>query len=1542
MKPYPFLHNRSGFFSDYYLGTVFGKGILRKQNRGFTNSEADVRLGRLGRLYIRCATRELTGEAFVSQFVRPVLRDVFDYHIGAGEERIHSLYTDAEAAQSGKPPLLFCYIGERDQSLDEPEDGRRKKTPLFHLQDRLAESGAKYGLLITGDVLRLVRAPGEGSRKACLEFDMAGCVEQETDEARNSFMAAYRLLSSGTFSLGPDGISLIEAIEKDSRVHADRVSDDLKGAVFHAAETLVQALLDDWSDSVPPDERRNPLSLSTDRLQEFRDAALTGLYRLLFILYAEARDPRLQEHSLYQKSYSLGQLVEELTEAANGPIQGNRHGIWLRLLALFEIYDKGLPKAARWDHIPPRGGDFFSSETPAGRILREAVLDDATVTQVLLGLTTTNPRRGVGRERISFGELGIEQLGSVYEGLLEYEPRIASEACFELKVGGRILALVPNEILRLVQARKLSLEASDPECVTGTPLEMLCREEEEAEEEEVPPEEDEEPAEGEEEQEEEQPPGGRAIILRRIEAGRFHFVPSSARKGSGTFYTPKLLVEDIVRHTLGPLVSGKRSAEIEKIYVLDPACGSGHFLVEACRFLGKALYDAYMKEGSGKPPPVFTGTKDDWGREIAPGLTEGLAWCKRRVAEKCLYGVDLNPTAIHLAHVALWIESLAGDRPLSYFEHHVRCGNSLISTRIENLGKPPVPKLLPGKRKAPAQTELLPASGVRDMVREAARRRGLIDEVPTEEVPLESVEEITYKENRRREAVEAVRSAKLLFDLRSASVFGLAQIWADWPKLLEHSGNPTELETYIRNRTWSRDFEDVRQKERFFHWELEFPEIFLKENPGFDVIIGNPPWDKVLPDRKEFYGRYDVLIRAYIGRALDQRIFELEAANINLHGQYIKYKNAIKEFLRYLKQSEEYEYQDWEIDEETTGGHQDKFKVFLERAFQLACKQGVVGLVIPGAIYTNEGCTGLRQLLLNDCTITRFYGFENRQKVFPIDSRYKFVSLVFQKEKARIDGFQTALMRRDLGELASEGPKPWMVQMTKAEIEHLSPGTHTFPEYRNPMDREIFFKMCERHPMLIGENGWGTIFYSEFNLTNDKNLWTDPETHHLFSVASILGRIPANFADTRTRMAEKGFWPLYQDAHIHQHVLEFKPFMRWVSLEIHMQQYGKLPSDRHKLVLRDRGTSTHERMCIASVLPPKSCFGHSLNGIATPDIYLDRLCAIINSLSFDFAARLKNGGLHVSPYLLKSCPIPRPEDVADLPIIKPIHANETETWIYEREEYWPLLWTIERQVAEAYGLTPYDFEHILGTFPGFASKRPRFYAYLRERLAEWKLESLEGTIPAPTEISVLGGAAREGDLTEPSSLENPAAVFAFVVAELDRPDLGRIAHDKMLYFVQEACDVNLGLGFARAAAGPWNPDLKFKVEPLAAERGWMTVEESGEEGPQVKYGKGPLLGEAIAKAKVRIGKNIPRINRLINRMKELNSLEIERWATIHKSWKDLGKAGKGRSRDAVLQDVAEWKGDRPGFERERLLRSIAQMLVFGLIELDPDSSAGGA
>jgi hypothetical protein len=383
---------------------------------------------------------------------------------------------------------------------------------------------------------------------------------------------------------------------------------------------------------------------------------------------------------------------------------------------------------------------------------------------------------------------------------------------------------------------------------------------------------------------------------------------------------------------------------------------------------------------------------------------------------------------------------------------------------------------------------------------------------------------------------------------------------------------------------------------------------------------------------------------------------------------------------------------------------------------------------VPSVFYNGDGWVGIRRYLLEEATIERFYGVENRLRVFPIHSSYKFVNLVVRK--APPDGeFTAAFMRHDVAELDADGPKPWQIRISRAEIERLSPETLAFLEYRSPRDQQIVHKMAAGRPTLGGDGpgNWGVRLFTDlahdliYNSARDKDLFTDPASGRLYTPHSVLGVEPADPDETIERMRERGFWPVFEGKHIDQFVVGIKPVRWWLSVGHAEQKYGKPPRAEPTLVFRETASNTNERTCIAAVLPERVAGAHTLTGVVVERINPDAAATVLNSLCFDYALRLRTAGTHVSFTYILPMPVPAAAAVAGLPRLPTCLAWQARIeHIGDARDCWAMLWDANRAVAEAYGLNADDFAHILAAFPGFARKRAALHAYFLERLNDWR------------------------------------------------------------------------------------------------------------------------------------------------------------------------------------------------------------------------------
>ncbi|MBI4529872.1 MAG: type I restriction endonuclease subunit M [Deltaproteobacteria bacterium] len=1529
------IQNRRGFFSDYWLGTLLS--ARGRDTTRLTAAQARRMIDRLRRLIDSVngvEAPDLTG--FREHFARPLLEEILGFVLreNAQEPRLRPL--DVGDGENGSI-IAVVHLLPENEALDAPRTRRA-------LEGALEAWRVDYGFVLTPEVLRLVRRPGLGGRGAALDVHLAAMVEQDDTE---SLVVLHRLLLAQNFVPREDDKRPIDMLEAESRRHSAKVSEDLKQAVFEAAERIVGGFFADVrarAEAIAP-----PPSLAA-----LREAGFLALYRLLFILYAEARDERLIQHRFYQKHYSLDGIVSRLLGAPIESLPANRHGLWAHLVALFRIFNEGIaPHLPDLDNIPPRGGRLFNEETPEGRLLSRLKLDDRSTAQVLRALATTRPRRGVGRERVSFRELDIEHLGNVYQGLLEYEPEEARETLIGCRVAGRELVFAPAELVRLVESKSLGV-AGEAAIVEGTEAaavhpDAALIDEHESEDDKDEDTEEESGTEG-EETEKGVKRGATLKLTRRLEAGEFFFKPGSARKASGSYYTPGPIVDYLVREALAPLVEGKSAAEIERLRVIDLACGSAHFLVGAARFLGGRLFEAYRREGNGDPPPAFYPDRKLSAEVRARWEEEGPAWCKRRIVEHCLYGVDLNPAAVQLAQVALWIESLAGDRPLSFFAHHIRCGNSLLGSSLANYDRPPHPKL--GKPSDRRTIGLFEAE-LKKRLEAALEERKLIDAPLPPEVRADTPEEYGYKEDRLRRAEAATETARLLLDLRSAAAF-LPAIWSAFPTLM----SSTDLEADARSQPWWEEFKKVRDRERFFHWELEFPEVFAdlpggQTGGGFDCVLGNPPWDKVLPSKIEFYGQHDVLIRAYKGNELDRRIDELHAQHPNLAAEFAVYRERATTIAQILRSGGDFPL----AEARSQAAHEEIAKYFVDRAISVVATGGAVGLLVPSVFYNGDGWVGIRRYLVNEATIERFCGFENRKKIFNIHSSYKFVCLVARKDGANTGAFNAAFMRHDIEELENLDAKPWEVQMTREEIVRLSPETLAFLEYRSPRDQEIVRKMYAGRPTLGGAGGgsWGTrfVFWRSheltFNTSEDKDLFCDPQTGKLYAPDWILGVEPTNPGEAIELMRAKGFRPVFEGKHVDQFLVGIKPIRWWLSVEQMRVKYNCLLRHEATLVFRDTARNTDERTCIANVLPSFSAASNTITGLILENVSVDAASVVLNSLSFDFALRLRTAGTHVSMTYIDPVPVPPADAVNRLPTVKTRLAWETGIdHITEDEALWPSLWEANRAVAQAYGLDADDLGYILSAFPVFARKRPKFFAYLKERVAEWKQTAASTTkaarIYSATTQERFASAAEGEHNYRPSSGERrtsrrtatrpfrQAATLAWLVYELYEPGfpVSRYRAGKMMYLVE--CSEKLGLfqNYLKYAAGPYDPGLRYRgPENIALnQRHWLVAPDS------THFEPGPNIQEAIRFAKRYIP--VDRASAIIENFKEYTNPALERWTTVEMAARELQGRGETVTPENVLayiESVPEWESklQREEFRTDLIASTLSGLRKFGFI-----------
>lgn len=698
---------------------------------------------------------------------------------------------------------------------------------------------------------------------------------------------------------------------------------------------------------------------------------------------------------------------------------------------------------------------------------------------------------------------------------------------------------------------------------------------------------------------------GRKLVRTAILPGQWYLVRwGGTRKGSGTFYTRPQLSVPTVHRTLRPLAyiapvdnadaptaawTPKRPEEILALKVCDPAVGSGSFPVAALRFLTDALYRSLEHHGRLRDEGNRTVIALAEGRESVGRLDEDLLPCRpsdadfeprlkarlrRYIVERCLYGVDLDPLAIELGKIALWIETMDRELPFSFLDHKFKCGNALVGCWFDRFRHYPIMAWLrEGGDKGhttgvhfakEARTKAI-ARHLKDVVKPdlLAFIERFRDTMPMFDASGKTAEQVHDEalailekmhslppgedgEHRRAQLHRQLRESPAYVALKRAFDCWCA-LWF-WPADALAAAPLASTFTALSPESIAVA-ERLARERRFFHWELEFPDVFAAKaagdhsSAGFDAIIGNPPWDISKPNSKEFfssidplyrtYGKQDALVRQkgyfaasppdeerwldytanfkamsnYIDAAghpfgdrvtvkddgagnikkthdspLGDRGRDSFASSAARHAAWAKRRAAGDGSLGYADPAHPFLHQ----------GSADinLYKCFTEMAHALLRAGGRLGFILPSGLYTDHGTTALRSLLLSRCRWEWLFGFENRDKVFDIDSRFKFNPIIVVKGGAT-ESIRTAFMQRDPDDWALGIAESLAVPYALAQVERFSPRSKAILEIRSARDLAVLEKIYANSVLLgdSGPNGWGITYAREFDMTNESALF---------------------------------------------------------------------------------------------------------------------------------------------------------------------------------------------------------------------------------------------------------------------------------------------------------------------------------------------------------------------------------------------------------------------------------------------------------------------
>jgi hypothetical protein len=876
------------------------------------------------------------------------------------------------------PPVHV--VGAR-QSLDrKPESGRPRLAPHALLQEYINRTDRVWGLVTNGKILRILRDSQRMRKQAYIEFDLQ---QMMAGEKFADFALLYRLLHRTRLphTLADAHECFLEKYYLLTIEQGGRVRDHLRDGVELALKIFANGFINNSRNS----DLRKEISSGKLTPQLFYRQLLRLIYRFLFLMVAEERN-LITDNPIYSEHYSISRL-RRLLEARSS--WTSHDDLWLGLRTTFRLFRD--EKLSQYLNVPPLNGDLFNGAEISS--VDDVSLTNRELLNALWHLAMYREDERAPWHRINYGALDVEELGSVYESLLEFHP----------------------------------------------------------------------------------------VFIEKDGELNFDLVYGTERKSTGSYYTPPELVQELIKSALVPVIEDRlkkapsKEEALLSIRVLDPACGSGHFLLAAARRLGREL--AKTRTGEDEPTP------------------ESLRLAVRDIITHCIYGVDKNPLAVDLCKVALWIEGHAKDKPLTFLDHRIRCGDSLVGVMDLNVLRDGIP-----------DSAFDPVEGDEKPLGRSLKKRNKEERAGQRTLPFETAKEL--KDLRDYLGVLSQIPDDTSDNIRKKTdayqkLHSLGTKWwrdhmacnlwtaAFFIELTPENENENRIPTYeILMSYLDSGAADARttgyswllaQRHAFFHWPLEFPEVFVQG--GFDVVLGNPPWEILELEEQEFFTSLDPEIAKAPNKAarsaLIRQLPETKPALWHCYREALHTANAL---IKYLRESDRFPL--------TARGRTNTYSVFAELASHLINENGRTGIVVPTGIATDDTNKFFFAYLVEKEKLASLYDFENRDKLFPaVDSRYKFSLLTISNKPVPKSHFAFFLLGT---EHLNDDRRRFTLNAN--DFNRLNPNTRTCPIFRTKVDAELTKKIYERVPVLVneqtGENPWGISFKQGlFNMSSDSNLF---------------------------------------------------------------------------------------------------------------------------------------------------------------------------------------------------------------------------------------------------------------------------------------------------------------------------------------------------------------------------------------------------------------------------------------------------------------------
>jgi hypothetical protein len=1018
----------------------------------------------------------------------------------------------------------------------------RRLSPQALVQEYLNNSDEHlWGIVTNGLLFRLLRDTSRTSRPSYLEFDLESILD---GNRFNEFSLFYRVCHRSRLpKTAEDSTSCwLEKYFQLSIEQGGRVRDKLRDGVEDALKSLGTGLLrHPKNDALRERVRSGALSA-----HEFHRQLLRLVYRLLFLMVAEERRMIVPEapdserrQRLYDTYYSIGRLRTLAEKVVERSTFGD---LWLSLQCTFALFENGDSNPLG---IPPLNGDLFSAL--AVRDLQDTHLYNDALLAAMRRLSLFEENRVL--QRVNYGALDVEELGSVYESLLDFQP----------------------------------------------------------------------------------------VFVDEPEGHKFDLRTGSERKSTGSYYTRPELVRELVESALVPVMQDrlatakdndpakgtkKKQQAILTMSVCDPACGSGHFLLAAARRLGREL--AKVRTGEEEPTP----------KEFHLAV--------RDVISHCVYGVDVNPLAVDLCKLALWLEGHWTGKPLSFLDHHIKSGNSLIGVLDPSVLKEGIldnaftavtgddkkvasafKKKNKEERKGQPSLPFEAAEHVHHFAAESEQLLGIVEDTPAD---VRRKEEIYRKAREQREWLHDWTASNLW----TAAFFVSLKKYDD-PEVPTYETFMDFLQ-HRKDRPQMTGTANALSVERhFFHWRLEFPEVFDKG--GFDVVLGNPPWDRIKLQEEEHWADDDYVSgapnKAQRARRIEEYRTSKDPKRLARVLRFDSAKHTAEATSKFARESSRFPL--------GAVGDINTYALFAELSTTVINSRGRVGIVIPTGIATDDTYKDFFSKVTQDQNLVSLFDFENRGHLFPaLHTKTKFC--LFTVSAQPISSARFCFLSTQTTDLRD----PLQVfSLSADDLRLMNPNTQTCPLFRTTRDAELTKKVYRQVPILINEkidtNPWSLEYLSMFHMSNDSGLFRTEAASGLLRLyeAKMFWHFDHRWATFDGDVCRESGDSAKSDPHFAVHP------RYWVSQD---EVSGRLDHSWKRdwlLCFRGITDSRNERSLVCAVVP-RLAVGNSapliLTKVAQTPL-VSCLLANLNSLVLDYIARQKISGMNLNFFILNQLPV---------------------------------------------------------------------------------------------------------------------------------------------------------------------------------------------------------------------------------------------------------------------------------------------------------------